>query len=395
MPKRKKAPKGLQWHRGVLRTNVTIKGFGRLRESTGTRNEIQAIQYLANRRREIQRALVFAEGRPVRIFREAATRYLNEKEGTASGARAGFALKAANVDVGDMALHQIHTDTLMPFIRRRIEQGKSLGTVNREIGTIRTVLRRAHREWRDLETGLTWLALPPAIRLITPDEARTMGGTGSTRPKYPLAWDEQKLLFSELSGHLAQPCLFKVNTGTREQEVCSLKWEWEHYVPELEVSVFIIPGRFDPVGRGDGVKNREDRLVVLNSTALSVIEARRGKDDTFVFTKPNGEPFTRLYNTAWRNARVRASKKYKQELERECPVGFESVRVHDLKHTYGDRLRAAQVPLEYRKDLLGHKHDDITTHYSAPDVARLIEFSERVASAAIQKRPALTFVRKK
>jgi hypothetical protein len=35
--------------------------------------------------------------------------------------------------------------------------------------------------------------------------------------------------------------LFKVNTGTREQEVVQLRWEWEVDLPELERSVFVIP----------------------------------------------------------------------------------------------------------------------------------------------------------
>jgi hypothetical protein len=63
--------------------------------------------------------------------------------------------------------------------------------------------------------------------------------------------------------------LLKVNTGTREQEVCALEWEWEVRVEELDTSVFIVPG--------DAVKNGEDRLVVLNDVARSVIEARRGR----------------------------------------------------------------------------------------------------------------------
>jgi hypothetical protein len=34
-----------------------------------------------------------------------------------------------------------------------------------------------------------------------------------------------------------------------------------------------------------------------------------------------------------------------------CPKGFRNVRVHDLKHTFGRRLRAAGVPLETRRVL--------------------------------------------
>ncbi len=58
------------------------------------------------------------------------------------------------------------------------------------------------------------------------------------------------------------------------------------------------------------------------------------------------------------------------------------VRVHDLKHTFGHRLRAAGVPFEERQDLLGHRSGRITTHYSAPDIARLLEAAERVCQLA-------------
>jgi len=58
-------------------------------------------------------------------------------------------------------------------------------------------------------------------------------------------------------------------------------------------------------------------------------------------------------------------------------VGLKQVRVHDLRHTFGQRLRAAGVPLEDRKTLLGHKCGDITTH-SAPELAKVIEHAQRV-----------------
>jgi integrase len=85
-----------------------------------------------------------------------------------------------------------------------------------------------------------------------------------------------------LPDHLARMCLFKVNTGCREQEVCGLRWEWEVQVPELKSSVFSIPGA--------RVKNREDRLVVLNRVARSVIEEARGKHPEFVFLASSYRP---------------------------------------------------------------------------------------------------------
>ena len=88
----------------------------------------------------------------------------------------------------------------------------------------------------------------PKIKLLKVTDARQ---------PYPLSWDEQVRLFQQLPVHLARMALFKVNTGCRDQEVCGLRWEWEVAVPELETTVFLIPGH--------KVKNGDERLVVLES----------------------------------------------------------------------------------------------------------------------------------
>lgn len=108
------------------------------------------------------------------------------------------------------------------------------------------------------------------------------------REPYPLSIDEERLLFSELDGHLASMALFKVNTGLREQEVVKLQWNWEVPVPELETSIFVIPKA--------RVKNGLDRYVVLNRVAKSVIERCRGTHPEFVFTRA-GQPITKIYNS--------------------------------------------------------------------------------------------------
>jgi integrase len=86
----------------------------------------------------------------------------------------------------------------------------------------------------------------------------------NARQPYPICWEEQKLLFSALAEHLRRMALFKVNTGTREKEVTQLRWEWEVKLPELGTSVFLIPSSH--------VKNKIDRVVVLNDIAREVIE---------------------------------------------------------------------------------------------------------------------------
>ena len=67
------------------------------------------------------------------------------------------------------------------------------------------------------------------------------------------------------------------------------------------------------------------------------------------------------------------------------------VRIHDLKHTFGHRLRAAGVTFEDRQDLLGHRSDRITSHYSAPDVGRLLRAAEMVVGTRTE--PVLQSIR--
>ena len=218
--------------------------------------------------------------------------------------------------------------------------------------------------------------------------------TDARRP-YPLSWDEQAFpdpelklnsLFRDPQDHLATMALFKVNTGTREQEVCQLRWDWEVQLPELNTSVFLIPSEI--------VKNKEDRLIVLNDVAKSVIEAQRGKHKTQVFTY-RGRPVTRIYNSGWKRARVKAAEQYAKDHKETVCWGFANLRVHDLKHTFGRRLRAARVPLETRKVLLGHRNGDITSHYSAPEIEELLEAANRICAVQSRKSHAMTLLKRK
>jgi integrase len=126
-------------------------------------------------------------------------------------------------------------------------------TKNCALQTVRRILNLAASELMD-EYGMTWLAHAPKIKLLQEDDKKE---------PYPLSWQEQTSLFREPPPYLAKMALFKVNTGSCDQEVCNLRWKREVRVPELDTSIFIIPAH--------RVKNREDRLVVLNRVAKAVI----------------------------------------------------------------------------------------------------------------------------
>lgn len=367
MGKTRKTP-GLTKIGEIWHIDKRVRGR-RLCESTGTSDLKEAERYLAKRIEEIRQETIYGV-RSKRTFRQAATKYLNE--GTKrSLARDAQDLMIVVPFIGHLPLENVHMDTLLPFIEARKNAGIKSSTVNRTLAVVRRILNLAARRWRD-ENGLTWLVTPPMLEMENWSDAR---------PPYPLDWDEQVKLFRALPPHLARMALFKVNTGCRENEVISLRWEWEIQVPELDTSVFLIPADAYLIGRsGTGkVKNGENRLIALNRVARSVVDECRGINAEYVFTC-KGQPVTRMYNTAWKRARN--------------VVGLPSVRVHDLKHTFGRRLRAAGVPVETRKALLGHKNGDITTHYSGAEIAELIEAAERVCSGGVSRRsPELTVLK--
>lgn len=122
----------------------------------------------------------------------------------------------------------------------------------------------------------------------------------------------------------------------------------------------------------------------MNSVAREVIEAVRGDHPEFVFTY-KGNPIQRLNNTAWQNAVEKAGL-------RDVRGPGKHFRVHDMRHTFSTRLREAGVPLEDRKDLLGHKNQDITTHYSTAETGKLLEYVERLVTMESDK-PSIYVVR--
>ena len=202
-----------------------------------------------------------------RTFREAATKYLEESTHKRSLERDARALKTLDRFVGELALRRVHHDTLQPFVRTRLQAGISPGTINRDLAVVRRILNLSARLWRD-ESDRPWLTTAPLIQMQRHPHARE---------PYPLSMEEERLLISELAGHLSSMALFNVNTGLREQEVVKLRWNWEVKVPELSTSLFVIPR--------DYVKNGLDRYVILNPSARSVLARCRGKHPEFVFTR--------------------------------------------------------------------------------------------------------------
>lgn len=261
--------------------------------------------------------------------------------------------------IGSLPMREVCNDSLESFKDDRADEGVKNSTINRSLEVVRTVLNRAARVWRS--NGRPWLPAPPLIEMLDERQQR--------RPPYPISWSEQAQLLKHLPGHLQRMVLFDLNCGARDDNVCKLQWAWERRVPELKRSVFVIPA--------EEFKGQRPHVLVLNDVAWSIVEECRGQHDDYVFVwrrervknfddEPEMEyrPVHTMNNTAFQNAR-RAAK-------------LDKVRVHDLRHTFGQRLRDAGVAEEDRALLLGHALQGMPQHYASATIARLVEAANKV-----------------
>jgi integrase len=299
-------------------------------------------------------------------FEECALRDLEEIAHKSSADTMAMHLDQLFPFIGPLPIAQVHDGTIRPFIELQRNRGLSPKSINNALGVVSTVLNRAARVWRG-EDGQPWLTQAPAL-------ISRLSVKGQQAKPYPLSWAEQDRLIKVLPRHVADAMLFAVNTGCREQEICQLRWDWEVALPGHGTSVFVLPASI--------TKTSTERVVVLNSIARRVIETRRGTHTEYVFTY-QGNPLKKLHTSAWK----RAWRLVGLPTEKGILKG-----VHNLRHTFGKRLRSAGVPLETRKALLGHANGDITTHYSAAELGELIDAAEAIVNRRTKETPNLMLI---
>lgn len=331
---------GLEWDektgKGRVRKLIRGKSISR-RFDASTRQEAEAIYYQV-----IAQSDVPAPEK--RTFLAAATYYLKTESKKSLG-RDAECLERLMPFIGKLPLDKVHQGTIDPYIQKRREDGVKSGTVGRELAVVRRILTLAARLWRD-EDGRPWLpGEAPLLRF--PD-------WNDKRSPYALNAEEQRLLLEQLPEHLAQMALFALNTGMRQNNVCYLRWEWERHIDELERSVFLIPAKH--------MKNNYDALIPINQRAAAVLDKVRGQHEEYVFTY-KGEPIARINNTGWRRAWRAAGLPADDTI-----MGG----VHNLRHTFARRLRAAMVPHESIKALLSHVDGDVTLRYAPSEIKTLL-----------------------
>lgn len=115
-------------------------------------------------------------------------------------------------------------------------------------------------------------------------------------------------------------------------------------------------------------KSERPHVLILNDVTRSAVEACQRQHADYVFAyrrklKDAAPPNRNDDNTAWQKTRKHAD--------------LAEVRVHDLRHTFAQRLRDAGVTAEERAMLLGHAVVTMTAHDAAPTIERLTEMTNK------------------
>lgn len=344
-------------------SRVVDKGYKgkRIYQRLGVVSQDEADAWVRKRQAEIDADVCLRKGAQ-RLWADAAAKYLMEckQRNVASLGMISRHVSDLLPYIGNLPLDEVCNDTLESFKLDRIEgdedeEGKKPvknATINRTLEVVRTTLIRAARVWR--VDNKPWLMTAPLIEML--DE------NAQKRKPYPITRAEQAKLLLRLPVHLQETVEFAVNTGARDENVCGLQWDWEVKVPELKRSVFVIPA--------ECFKTNRPHVLMLNDVAWAIIERRRDQHKQYVFTytRPgeDKEP-NRLVtqnNSAFQKARA--------------DVGLSQVRVHDLRHTFGQRLRDVDVLPEDRALLLGHAVEGMPQHYAISTLERMLEAANKV-----------------
>jgi integrase len=211
---------------------------------------------------------------------------------------------------------------------RRLRQGITRSTTNRELASLKAMLARAV-EWGVIPTH------PLAgFKLLKVDDAKT--------PRFLSASEEQRLrkALPDAPGYLRVLVILALNTGCRRGELLHLTWD---AIKAGQLTV-----------HGSGAKSGKTRIIPLNREAQTALaewkkdSSRTGADD-WVFPGTGGNPLQDP-KRAWSVLREAAKLK--------------DFRFHDLRHSFASKLVMSGVDLNTVRELLGHASYAMTLRYA-------------------------------
>jgi integrase len=242
---------------------------------------------------------------------------------------------------GSKRLEEISPFDLERYRRHRKQAGRNDVTINRELAFLRNLYTMAITWGKATDNPVK------KVRFAREDNGRIR----------MLSPDEETRLLAHCGSQLKPLVLAALHTGFRASELLSLTAEDVSFDRQM-ITV-----------RAGYAKNGESRSVPMNKILTETLKAIRidGLFGGVIFRSQKGTPY-RSFRTSFERAVKKA--------------GITDFTFHDLRHTFASRLVMAGVDLPTVKELMGHKHINMTlryTHLSSNHKQRAVDTLEQFA----------------
>jgi len=261
-------------------------------------------------------------------------------------------------DFLDIPLSEINTAKVEQWRTEKINNGKKPSTVNRDINSLSSCLSKAV-QWEIISTHplskLKKLKTDDnrCIRYLSVQEEhdlrkalterqnkikkqRNDGNSWRETRGHALLPSLNNIIFCD---HLQPMILLSINTGIRQGELFSLKWENINF----DRAILTIDGA--------NAKSRKTRHIPLNNEALQTLRHWRKQCNGIglVFPNKKGQKFDHV-KSSWSKLLLHAD--------------IKNFRWHDLRHHFASKLAMAGVDLNTIRELLGHSDLTMTLRYA-------------------------------
>lgn len=316
----------------------------RYRKSWGPISKSRAREKEGKWKNDIRKGKHFQKRRRIR-FEIFAEKYLNnhvrQKKKPSTFRRYETSIKMLKPHFSGKSLAAIDPALVDSYIKKRKEAGTKPATINRDIYTLRNIMRLAVK-WE-------YLYYNPL--------ATIEGLTEDNEKMWVLTEDQEAKLLAECDKrpqrkkYLKDLVLFALNTGMRQGEIFNLK---KNQVKIKDRYVLVTD-----------TKTHKDRYAPLNDIAIAVLKRQLFLSRSeYVFSNEYGKKLTVLTNAYWRAVdEAGLFRIEKDKADQDKKIRF---RFHDLRHTFGSNLGMAYIDTKTIMEIMGHKTPKMAMRYQHP-----------------------------
>lgn len=276
-------------------------------------------------------------------FKELTEKYLEygKTNGKRSLRRDRSSVKALMNHFRYLKISQVTSLLIEDYKRKRLEEKRKPGTVNRELSCLKHMLNLA-KKWK-------------LIRENPADDVKLL--KEEKKEMRVLSEAEAELLIDAAAPYLKPILLVALNTGMRQGEILSLKWD------DIDFVHYNINVR--------NTKSGKDRDVPMNLLVAETLKKLK-RNCEFVFENPRRHG-KRIKDISW---------SFKKALRES---GIEKLRFHDLRHSAASWMVVkCGIDLVTVSEILGHSDIKITMvycHASQESKRRAVEGLEKLLRA--------------